>query len=443
MARRSLKHLILATENEGVEEVPQELHDEPELAQLEATDTSDSEEVVEADAQIEKAQELTQVLEALRDDADVSPETVTRIMQLYRGSVPNTISLESFHSDEDLELALEGVGSWMRDKMDSVLQHSVLSYKHVWNASVDLLKSNETLVKKYGDKLRDTGAEYSKKKGDFREGDHHMSLMNLWYFFSNAKGFTKNIISDLAFDTAASRYILVDFQGKVNQTLGKLNDIMRSAKLKDDAEVKKLLDQVEKFPTLAELYGTKYLGDKILFNATSVVVKKKSKMPEVVVGGKAYRRLPELMGTTAIEESRSALHTAHKVLVNAPSAVQLVGQFATYASLPTARLTTEEIGKLIKFGEDYIKNAEDYLNLQRKSLELLMMAESAWEKLTDNADSQLKDRKALLYVLRYSENLSKALLTPSSRELARTIRGAKYCNYIALRMIYNASKYIG
>ena len=396
-------------------EIPNELHDDAETAQFASALTTPDADVAEASAALESLLQVQQ------------------LMHSHRVAYPAMESIAETGS-----MALEGkIVDSIRNGFDNYFQSLILSQKHQNDIFLDFWKSTNSLLSKYNKALKDTEEEFHEKAHKFREGEHHASLIELWYFFTTKNGQSRNVVADLSIDVPHSAYILVEYPKAVLGALTKLNGLLRNAKLDSDKNAGAFFSAVEKLPSIEDLFKSQHLGEGILFNVTSVERKVKPSSHVVELDGHRFTELAELSNRAEVIESKSVGHTAWKIFGHGG-----IAKAVKNYEREDFKLSTKEIGDLIEFGKHYIRNVEGYLSLKTEIDRAFNDTKSAIEKLQRSATvDSMGARQGIKQVTGYLNNLSKAITTPALDEVVRSIKGAKYCNYIALRLIYNASKY--
>lgn len=342
-------------------------------------------------------------------------------------------SLESFDGSDIVaqhKLALES----FQDALNTYNQTEILRAKKAYNGTVDLFKSTAGQLKKYKTKLEAAKKEYESKKGEMTQANYNVNLSELWQHFSTAAGPTEDIIAAIRKDLGLSEYILTKYPTLVIDTMKKLVALTTSAAMaKDPAAIKTFLKSVEGLHSGVELFDKSFIvkGHPYL-SVTGVEVKVGSSRAELIVDGQAFTKLAALATASVVAETSSVKHAIKKALVN-----------EMWTDL---KYKSGEIATVIDFGQDYIKNVEKYLThgaeIDKLGVEftanLIRMGASAKSM---EADGKVKGqiKKAISQVDQIYSNLLHCFKQPAGDEVARSIKGAKYCQYLALRLIYNAT----
>jgi hypothetical protein len=436
-----LKIALCSEDGEGDESLPEDLYDDSDLVssrlEMEVADKAgDAQEMA-----IESLLIRQHALSALKDTS-LGMSAMESAIAALRLNQP-MVALESYagnNPQEYLSIASEGFVDNVRNGFDAYFQTVVLQWKHQNDIVIDFFRSTSEKLNKYSVQLEKTEAEFNEKKDKFREGSHFATLAELWYFFSTKHGQSKNLIHDLDFDTKASEHILKNYLTQVLAELSKLNSIVSGNPVTDEKELSNMLSKIEQMKPIEDLFGSEYLGDRILFNVTSVELEKaKSMVRPVTIANKEFRTLADMSRKQAIEESRSFGHTMRKA-----TSQGAIGQLIMGYKRQDFELTTDEISKIIAYGKKYIANVDEYVSMSRKIEIVLNDTIRGIEKLKDRSNGLTGGAagQAMHQVANVIGNFKKAVTSPAMAEVTRSIKGAKYCNYLALRMIFNASKYI-
>lgn len=338
----------------------------------------------------------------------------------------------------------EGIGTDIRNGFDDLFQFYVVNWKHWRDVQNDFWSATNPKIARYEQKLKETEREFNEKRHSFREGNHHISLMELWYFFRTKEGETRNILRDMKNDTAFSHFVLVEYNKLINDQLKKAASILQGAHVRSVADAQKLFSQIEGLKSIDEMFDDKWLGDGRYFNVTSVVksIGSVSKTISSTIGGKDFTRLAELAAASSVSETKSKKHTLMKVAANVTS----IGAAIKGASIAPMELSTDEIAEVIQYGKVYIANLDQGLELNQASDASVASLIRAFENLKRNVRNDIEDsediKRGMRLVGKVIDNYITALKQPFGSEVIRSIKGAKYSYYIGLRAIYNASKYI-
>jgi hypothetical protein len=419
--------------DDAITEIPVELQEDADLNDLIAEASAPDEEVEAAAAALESLFEQQLILESLKEDKIQGSATAAAVRAVYGRGQENP-ALESL-SLEGYDVALEGIGAAIRTAFDDMFQAMVLSRKHKNEFFAGLFTTVERKLNNQRARLQKTQAEYNSKKDRFRDGRHHGSMLELWYFFSDKSGPVADPLGALDTDVEISGYILKDYMKAVLDTLHKASTAIRQARIRNETDLLKLIGDIEKLPNIRDLYDSRYMGEGILLDATTVLyIPGGEPANPVVVDGKQCRNLASKASKGAVEEKMLKRHIAAKIASKNPH-----GKRYMNSQLPSFDLTTEEIGDIIDYGKQYIANV-DACMLMRRQMEVAGQEfVGAIEHLKRNVESDLPQlRQALKQIVDYTTVLSNAIQTPILQEIRRSVKGARYCDYFALRMIYNA-----
>lgn len=365
---------------------------------------------------------------------------------------------------QQLNVALESV-------LGRIGQSVVMGFKHHWNAVADLLRTTNSQVGKYQGKLESAQKEFDGVKDKLPKSEHMVSLTELWYFFSHANehwnryvGATKpngmatdqpkavakrakennsgertwtDLPAALEDDVKASTYALKTYPAQMlqllKQALSKLGD---GKALATEDGLKKLEQQFAAMKHPVALFDTKLLKPGYpLFNMTGFQIKEGKASPRLADNPKLAR----ISQSSYVEEHTSGAHQIDKAASYvADFAAPPLGTLATAVMMwapKNVEFTTEHIQQVIKSGQGYLDNVRE------------------WRKLSEQLQQLRKDAEALMSVkapaegdhiakaiLAYVNNIVQCFTNPASDELVRSIKAAKYCHYLSLRMIHHAKR---
>lgn len=314
--------------------------------------------------------------------------------------------------EENIE-STEGFKEQVDMAFNYLAQGPVLRVKHIVNGLDNLITSTNQQIEKYDAKLQMTQQEYNEKRQHFSGDEHVVALNELWYFFRRKNGPTVNLIRDLDSDTDFSRYALSEFPKQMLREMGKFEQLIKKLNTSKGSEVAdQVIQDVAKVKSAADIFENKYLGNEKYFDVVSIVVKDGD-----------------------IVEQKSKLHRLDKVVANAfPGSGQNL-------DVTKIELSTADIQKIIDGGFEYLKairaykdQLEDFLKLYNGILNAAREVGRSSNK--DNAG------KAVAEVMTKATDFKRTINKLCNKELIRSLKGARYCYYIALRAIYNATKYI-
>lgn len=410
-------------------------------------DEKDSETVTSV---IDNLEETRSACEALISSGKCTHQTADLIVtgvrqQLARLHMPfHQLAMESVDTDplERHRLALEGIGN----AINRIVQSFVVGFKHSWNAIADFFKSQGEAIKKYEEKLNATKQEFNTKRANMKTGDIDGSLVELWYHFKTGTGQTPDVVKAVEIDLEASNFMLETFPGKINEALKKLvTQFTANSKITDEAGVVKFAKQVETDAHPFDLFDKKYLGGKKLLSVVGLDEDSGSKRTPITYGGETFEKLAHLATNTTVVESGSLGHGATKVIAKGATMIPgPLGTLATVANMAGPDKITFQAAdtlKIIEGGLGYVKGIHAYQAHCKEFEQVANTLDDAFEALfkaspfVDQGDAS----KVIRQIDQYAEALVASFRTPALKEVARAIKSAKYCNYLALRMIHLAT----
>lgn len=339
-------------------------------------------------------------------------------------------------SDDSLkhQLTLESAMDWL----NRMLQQPVMDFKHQWNGVTDFFRGLNGKFAKYDEKLGNAMNEYKSKQNELSKTGNKVALNELWFFFKTGDGQMTNLNGGLSFDTNASAYVLETYTRNVITETEKLAGLLSSARLKDEKSVLAFIKAVEGLKSPTELFDKKYLMGKPLFNVTGFEVKRGKRHSAIDVSGKTCTRFAELASGDLITQTGTYSHPALKV------AYQLTKPTSSWADLVVANEFTysaDDIEKVIEFGQKYLNNVKAYNNMLSKysnAINKICKALESFGKEESNISDDVDARQFSNQLVKIVGTYMDAYTLPAKHEVARSLRGAKYCHYLALRMIFNA-----
>lgn len=332
------------------------------------------------------------------------------------------------------QLTLESVMEWF----DRIVQQPVMDFKHQWNAVTDFFRGLNSKIAKYDEKLGNTMNEYKSKQSSLSKSGNKVALNELWFFFKTGDGQMTNLNGGLSFDTNASAYVLDTYAKNVISEIEKLANAISSARLRDEKQVLSFIKAVEGLKSPVEMFDKKYLMGKPLFNVTGFEVKKGKRHSAVDVSNKTCERFAELASGQLVTQTGTYTHPTLKV---AYQLTKPVSYWADLFAVNDFTYSANDIATVIDFGHKYLKNINTYGDLLAKYSNAINKIFKALEKLgkeESTASDDVNMRMVTNQLMKIVGTYFDAFTLPAKYEIARSLRGAKYCNYLALRMIYNA-----
>lgn len=412
--------------------------------------------VKEADVEIETKQEISnavEVFEGYQDiirhllatesysdaTANVLQQAIAVQMRTVSSGIPH-VSLEDFggsltakarHEQMLGQLILEGAA------LNTIAQSYVVNWKRGFRAYADLFRSNAGLVNKYKAKLIAAQKEFDAKKAKFGSGVHQVSLIKLIDVYATAGGRVKDIMAALTADFAMSRYVLVDYPTKVLQVLAKINSIVSSGNMSTPEAAAKVIASIEAIPHPADLFDKKFIEGKSYLNQAHLDFDVSKTREPIEINGKRFDKLANLATKKKVVEAGAWGARFANGLGNKGTLVDEA------QGKGVAGLTTDQIGKLIKFGMEYLHLVEQNLELVKKSQSLMESIGSNLNKLEDTMHGQTDKviDRAFNQISDFASNTMFAnFMNPARNEIKRAIKIASANQMMALRVIYNAER---
>lgn len=349
-----------------------------------------------------------------------------------------SLSLEAEATLEQQSIALEAVlGTiWKR-----IAQEWVMGSKHSWNAINDFFQTLPSKVSKYEGKLKATEVEFDQVKGKFNEKKHTGVFNQLWYFFRTGEGQPDHdLMGKLTQDLAMSQYALKTYPAEVMK-IGHAIRSKMAGKVSSMGDLVELAGELEKIKHPAELFNQKLLGGKPYFNVTGLEFTQGSKRTALTVEGTSLSKLADLATAKRVEESGSFGHGALKVAAQVGGGYSGAVEFVLSKSF---EYSTEEIGKLIAAGMEYVENVKSFSALDKQFGSMLGELDTTMVTLLNNLKNagegvdNSQARALVKQIEQVVDNVFTCFSSPAQQEVSRSLRAAKYCHYMALRMIYNA-----
>lgn len=390
----------------------------------------------------------TMLLKGLLSQRNYNQESANVLSVLLQNQMAsdgyNFTSIDLQSSDSNYQahqLTLEAAIDWV----NKIFQQTVVHTKHTWNATMDFFHGLDSRISKYEQKLEAASSEFKAKSNGLQKTGNRVSLNELWYFFKTGDGQATDLMGDLMFDTNASKYVLVEYTGKVISEMEKLASIISRAKFSDDKQVLSFVKQIEGLKTPSELFDKKYLTGKPLFNVTGFKVTKSKRSKAITIDGKVCSRFAEMASLDPVTQDGSLAHTGLKAGYFLSNGVPVLNTVSNITELVVANefiYSVNQIGQVIDFGKRYIDGITKYADLASKfatvSNKLIKSLENESMMMSNYTDENSVIKPVISQMLKIVNSYEMAFSQPAKSEVARSLRGAKYCHYLALRMIYNA-----
>jgi len=412
--------------------------------------------VDEADVEIEQKQQINNAVEVFEGyqetirhllatesfsdaTANVLQQAIAVQMRTVSSGIPH-VSLEDFggsltakarHEQMLGQLILEGAA------LNTIAQSYVVNWKQGFRAYADLFRSNAGLVKKYKAKLMDAQKEFDAKKAKFGTGTHQVSLLRFSSIYATGDGRVKDIIAALTADFAMSRYALVEYPTKVLQVLTKINSIVSSGNMSTPDSAAKVIASIEAIPHPGDLFDKKFIEGKSYLTQVNLDVDVSKTRESVEINGKRFDKLANLATRKKVVEAGAwGARAANGFGNDGAVADEIVGK-------GVAGMTTDQIGKLIKFGMEYLHLVEQNMELVKKSQSLMDSISSGLRKMEDSIDRGAEKAidRAFNQISDFASNVMFAnFMSPARSEVKRAIKIASANQMMALRVIYNAER---
>lgn len=370
--------------------------------------------------------------------------------QLNRlGDTIPAISLESITDVvEQHRVALEGI----REGWKRWAQSYVLNVKHSYMIFFDALRSKNGLIVSGEKKLVEAENEYRTDKANYTENSHEGSLVELWYHFSNDKGQTIDVIPAISKDLELSKYVLKTYPTELLSLLGKLTNIVHSGKAASLKDVASLAKRIESLSHPADVFRRALVGNGHPFlSVTGLEMNQGTQRNTITIGKDSFVKLAALATPRVVNESWNGKHVAKKVgsvvgrtLAGLHLGTSIVAQAANAAAPESITLTTAEIGELFTSAREYLDNVKGYIAMADSFSPAIDAFGKAMERLVATVGEELQpDEVNQIQVLikqveQYASNIILCLKKPATQEVARSLKGSKYCRYLGLRMLSNA-----
>lgn len=390
-------------------------------------------------AVLEHLDDYAIALESMIENDECTPQALQLVetgINNELARVDETMELPAMESDttptQRGQMALE----FLRDWFHRVATNWVLQRKHRNDFWSDLIRSVESRVGKYRARLDKGQAEYNHKKDSWNERNHTGNLVEMWYHFATDNGDAKRLIPEIEKDVKMSAYVLIEYPKHVSELYQKAETVLNSNKLSDEASAMKIGKAVEALPHPAALFDRSMIGGKPFLSVTGLEMEVGTKRKPVSMGGTSFAKLSELASPKKVVESGSWKHTAMKI------AKQTVANSIGTGSNMTIKFTTQDVGTVIDAGFQYLEHVDAYLKHAKSFQQAGDGFERIFEGYEQSASEQMQSGREVTAMIRqiqqYLENIEDCFKSPATKELARSIKGAKYCDYMSLRMIYQA-----
>lgn len=410
------------------------LHADEELA-------SQTRDIETTAAVLEHLDDYAFALESMIENDECTPQALQLVetgINNELARVDETMELPALESDttpaQRGQMALEFLRNWFH----RVATQWVVSRKHsrdFWN---DLIRSVESRVGKYRNRLEKGKAEYNHKKDEWNEREHTGNLVEMWYHFATDHGDAKQLIPEIEKDVKMSSYVLIEYPKKIAELYKKAEGVLGQAKLSDEANAIRLAKAIEGLAHPASLFDRSMIGGKPFLSVTGLEVDVGTKRKPVSIGDVSFAKLSELASPKKVVETGSWQHTATKIAAHTIGFVAARKQSARM----TIKFSSQDVGTVIDAGFQYLEHVDAYLKQAKLFAQEGEAIESTFTKFEQTASDQMQSGREVAAMIRqvqqFLENIEDCFKSPATKEMARSIKGAKYCDYMSLRMIYQA-----
>lgn len=463
---------------EGGEEGIEQLADAHEDA-LDALETTN-------DA-LESITEYTSRLELMIENKTISMESLSLIRmgvekQLDRiGQEITFPSMEGVAEDDvdaQAKITLEG----FRDFLNNLAQAYVMTFKHLRDALIDSAKYVSSALPRHEKKMLECRRHYADVKGNLADGEIRFAPIGFEYFIAlgNMQG-GNDLVANIKKDVELDKYLLVTYPKQLLAELNSVISAVNGASIKSVDDVVKLGKKVEGFKTPAELFEGKHTNAAALFGVNVDVKQGKAKKQiKGHEGAESLSRLATMAGSGAPRMKVGMRSYIHQTLqgtaqilpayMGGPGAIaavhgaQQVTKAAIHAGWKDSNyfVSTKDIPVFFNAAEGYLDNIRAHLSLEREIIRAIDGADGAIEKLEDKVGEAYESKmtgkeanqesfdkawaetdiamKVIKQIMQFMDALSRSISRVSSFEQRRAFHCAKSCNYIGLRLIFNAPK---
>jgi hypothetical protein len=420
-------------------ELSEPVTNEPELAEIDrVADDADG----EYDMEQQEAVAIEQ-LGAWRDllahqikTKTVSMESIALIQmgvqQIYasQGVRMRTVAQES-------NMTAEAYGTYVMESIFGAIGNSiVLPFKRWKDRLGDLFKSLPAQAEKYKGKLETARQELHQKPFS---GAAEINMHELWGFFTTGEGQAVKTLAVLQKDLAMDKYVLVDYPQQLGKLVASLAGIVGHGDFNSPEGAKRAALEVEKLQHPVDMFNQQFIshGKKPYLGVTGLDIKVGAKRKVLSIDGQAFTKLAELASVKRVDESSSFGHN----FLNAAGKVggKVLGNAVNTASIvlsKNAKMTSQELDKLITFGEEYVNNVDAYLKNSQQLWNSLQQLDQAIEK---HSHGKLQGEAAAVFmqIAQFADVCVQAAGNPAIREANRALRGARFVAYMARRGIFH------
>ncbi len=376
------------------------------------------------------------------------------------------------------------------DFLKNMAQAYVMTFKHIRDALIDGSRAVAMVLPRHEKKMLECRRHWNDVKKDLVEGEVRFAPIGFEYFLTlgNMQN-SSEIVKEIKTDVEVDKYLLVTYPKAILSELSSVISAVNAASVKSVADIVKLGKKVEGFKTPEELLDNKYKDKAVFFGGNIATGKNKPKKTAQGHDAESLTRLAELAGSgmprLKMGMRATIMTTLHAVNGNMPNfavaslpaaasagavigtiaAVHGAGKVAAAAVHGTVDssnyfVKTSQIPTFFDASEGYLDNIRAHLGLERQFIRVIDEADGAIEKLEDRVGEAYESKmhgkeasqtsfdtawaetevamKVIKQIMQYMDALSRSITRVSSFEQRRAFHAAKSCNYMGLRLIFNA-----
>jgi hypothetical protein len=354
------------------------------------------------------------------------------VQQIYaqQGTRIRTVAQES-------NMSAEAYGQYVMESIFGAIGNAtVLPFKRWKDRLGDMFRSLPAQAEKYKAKLDSARQELHQKPFS---GAAEINMHELWGFFRTGEGQAINTLAVLQKDLAMDKYVLVDYPKQLAQIVQALTNVIGHADFSTPEGTKRAALEVEKLQHPVDLFNQQFIsnGKKPYLGVTGLDIKVGAKRKVLSVDGQALTKLAELASVRRIDEVSEFMHN----FANAAGKVggKVLGNAVNTASIilsKNAKMTQQELDKLITFGEEYVNNVDAYLQGAQQLNHTFEALDQAIEK---HSHGKLQGEGAAVFtqIAQFADVCVQAWGNPAAREVHRALRGARFVAYMARRGIFH------
>lgn len=439
----------VGTSPEEVEEALNPEDQEEAAADAETAEQQDQE-VDDENDEMEEVQETLEsikaTLESLRDNGGGCVATNQHLnQQLYRlaeqtGVSMECISLESVDGTYDYTASLEAVSGLL----DRLVQGYVVSFKGFFDAWGTLIlgrarKANQYIVKidafrkewkekKPHLRRREVVGSYASRPGGLIDGVIKNSAswlgkspMALAFMRNNQVQFDPLRVTTE--DLKRSKEIMVEYPKALAAYAGKVDSIIRGAKLdSDEAFLNSVVKKLAALDHPTDLFDAKLVGNGPNLLGNWGLKFKVGSQPKIAGPGKDYDHLSALAQRRMVKYDNFGLHRLKPMILH------------------DVVVPVDDVDKLFSNANEYMQLVVEYFrHFDVYTANFKSLSKSMSGMKVAGADLGPEGKAALRQTCTFISNLVKASKTPIKSEVWRIISTGLYLTYFSARLIDNAN----